>query len=132
MSKRYLHTEKVGIYVPERLHQEMMQAAKARLTDGRPTYGALRLTYEDAFAQLLSALDAGEDVVFAVRRSPKDCRSLRLSSSLCADVRERMKQLNVKLTDFACTAVDRYLAKQEGTQRVAYQQDQSGAAEVRR
>jgi hypothetical protein len=40
--------------------------------------------------------------------------TLRLSEALCARIRARLAALSLKLTDFACAAVQRALSNTEG------------------
>jgi hypothetical protein len=40
--------------------------------------------------------------------------TVRLSQALCDRLREALDGLNLKVTDFACTALDRHLAHLEG------------------
>ena len=54
-------------------------------------------------------------VVFAAVRGPKVRVTVRLSQALCDRLREALDRLNLKVTDFACTALDRYLAPLEGS-----------------
>jgi hypothetical protein len=104
--------EKLGLFLPEGLHQEMIQAAE-RLNRKSPR-GTVRCVYERAFAQLSDALDAGQVVTFPAVRGAKDRISVRLSSRLCGRVRALMEARNLKLTDVAFTAIDRFLHTEQG------------------
>jgi len=89
-------------------------AASAAAPGGRPGRGAIGEAYEHAFEALLARLDAGEPVTFAVVRGRKARVSLRLPEPLCQRVRERLAALDLKLTDFAFAAVDRWLTPNPG------------------
>ena len=100
---------KLGLYLPATLHDRMVAAA-----GGKPR-GALQAAYGEAFRRLLDGVQAGDDVVFAAVRGPKVRVTVRLSQALCDRLREALEGLNLKVTDFACTAIDRYLAQLEGS-----------------
>jgi hypothetical protein len=110
-------TEKLGLFLPEGLHDEMIQAA-ARLHRKSPR-GTVRCVYERAFAQLADALDAGLPVTFPAVRGAKDRVSVRLSCRLSSRVRRHMEDHNLKLTDLAFTAIDRFLTAEQGASRGA-------------
>jgi hypothetical protein len=106
-------TRKLGLYLPDGVHERMVAAA----TRAAPSHssGAVRRTYKQAFNDLLEALDAGEPIAFPAVRGAKGCRTIRVGGAISERVRERHEQLNLKLTDFASTAVHRFLSKPEGT-----------------
>ena len=109
--------EKLGLFLPEGLHDQMIQAAE-RLQRKSPR-GTLRCVYERAFAQLADALDAGVPVTFPAIRGAKDRVSVRLSCRLSSRVRQLMEDHNLKLTDLAFTAIDRFLNAEQGASRGA-------------
>jgi hypothetical protein len=92
----------------------MIQAAAERLRGRKTPRGGVRIVYEQALGDLLDALDASELVAFPAVRGMKERISLRISDELCARIRERLDALNLKLTDFACTAIWRFLNPPEG------------------
>jgi hypothetical protein len=92
---------KLGLYVPAALHGRMLAAS-----EGRPR-GALQDDYAAAFGALLDALDAGEQVTFACVRGPKRRATVRLTEALSARLRLALERLNLKVTDFACAAIER-------------------------
>lgn len=96
---------KLGLFLPPALHGRMTA------TCGRQGVGD---AYARAFAALLAQLDAGETVTFAAVRGPKSRVTVRLPPALAARVRARAHGLNLKITDFACTAVERALAPSPG------------------
>ncbi|MEO6378155.1 MAG: hypothetical protein ABIO37_09040 [Caulobacteraceae bacterium] len=83
-------------------------------SSGQPR-GALQVAYGEALSGLLDAVDAGDTVVFAAVRGPKVRVTVRLSQTLCDRLRNALDRLNLQVTDFACTALDRYLALLEGS-----------------
>lgn len=101
-------TCKLGLVLPETLHRSMVGLA-ARIAPGR---GGIQLAYEAAFEALLAAVSTGEAVAFPAVRAPKVRVTLRLPKAVCERVRACLRRLTLKLTDFACTAVDRFLAAQ--------------------
>lgn len=101
---------KLGLVLPEPLHQAMIALA-ARGASGR---GALQSVYAGAFKALLADLDGGRAVTFAAVRGVKIRVTLRLPRGLCAAIRARLGALTLKLTDFACAAVSRFLAQAQG------------------
>lgn len=103
-------TKKLGLYLPEGVHERMVAAAASSRGGG-----SVRRTYEQAFNELLQALDAGEPIAFPAVRGAKGCRTIRIGGTISDRIRERHEQLNLKLTDFACAAVHRFLSKPEGT-----------------
>ena len=80
-----------------------------RLNTRKNPRGCVRLIYERAFRELVEALDGGEAVTFPAVRGAKDRVSVRLSKPLCVRIRRQTDALNLKLTDFAFTAIDRFL-----------------------
>jgi len=101
---------KLGLVLPEPLHRAMIALA-ARAPIRR---GALQAAYGAAFQALLADLDAGRAVPFAAVRGAKIRVTLRLPRELCVSIRARLLALTLKLTDFACAAVSRFLAQAEG------------------
>jgi hypothetical protein len=110
--------EKLGLFLPEGLHDQMVQAAR-RLNRKSPR-GTVRCVYERAFAQLSDALDAGVPVAFPAVRGAKDRISVRLSGRLSSRVRGHMQDRNLKLTDLAFAAIDRFLSTEQGACRGAH------------
>ena len=109
--------EKLGLFLPEGLHQQMVEVA-GRLNRKSPR-GSVRCIYERAFAQLSDALDAGVAVPFPAVRGAKDRISVRVSGRLCVRVRAHMLTHNLKLTDLAFTAIDRFLHAEKGARNGA-------------
>ena len=70
--------EKLGLFLPEGLHQDMLDTAE-RLNTRKNPRGCVRLIYERAFRELVEALDGGEAVTFPAVRGAKDRVSVRLS-----------------------------------------------------
>ena len=99
---------KLGLYLPATLHDRMIASAR-----GRPR-GALQAAYATAVRNLLEVVDSGAKVVFAAVRGPKVRISVRLCAALCERLRRTLARLNLKVTDFACSALDRYLSPLEG------------------
>jgi hypothetical protein len=99
---------KLGLSLPASLHDRMVLSAR-----GQPR-GALQAAYGEALGGLLDALEAGDSVVFAAVRGPKVRVTVRLSQALCDRVREALARLNLKVTDFACAALERYLTPDQG------------------
>jgi len=97
---------KLGLFLPAALHARMLAAAA-----GQPR-GALQAGYAAALGALLDALDGGDAVVFVAVRGPKRRVTVRLTATLCQRLRGRLAGLNLKITDFACTAVDRFTPDQ--------------------
>jgi hypothetical protein len=95
-------SEKLGLVVPEPLHQRMQEASR-----GKPR-GALQEDYAAAFIELLDALEGGETVVFAAVRGPKRRVTVRLNEPLILRLRIALANLNLKVTDFACAAIERH------------------------
>ena len=104
---------KLGLVLPVGLHEQMAALAGASAT-GPPQRGAIQVVYTQAFTALLEDLDAGQPVVFAAVRGAKARVTLRLPEALCARIRARLEPLNLKLTDFACAAVQRSLSPHDG------------------
>jgi hypothetical protein len=107
------HTCKLGLVLPEGAHGRMVALAGGS-AERSPPRGAIQALYKQAFDDLLAALDAGEPIVFAAVRGAKTRVTLRLSEALCGRVRARLAALSLKLTDFACAAVQRTLSNTEG------------------
>ena len=106
--------EKLGLFLPEGLHEQMLETAETLNTRKNPR-GCVRFAYERAFGQLADTLDAGVPVTFPATRGSKDRVSVRISRRLCARVRAHLDAHNLKLTDFAFAAIDRFLVSQQGT-----------------
>jgi hypothetical protein len=94
---------KLGLYLPATLHDRMIDS-----TGGRPR-GALQSAYRQALCDLLEFVESGAEVVFVAVRGPKVRVTVRLCAALCDRIRRALQDLNLKVTDFACTALDRYL-----------------------
>ena len=109
--------DKLGLFLPEGLHDQMIRAAE-RLHRKSPR-GTVRCVYERAFAQLADALDAGVPITFHAVRGAKDRVSVRVSRRLSLRVRQHMEDRNLKLTDLAFTAIDRFLTAEQGASRGA-------------
>jgi hypothetical protein len=107
-------TQKLGLFLPQGLHDQMIQAASQRLVGRKTPRGGVRIVYEQALGDLLEALDAGQLVAFPAVRGAKERISLRIADELCARIRDRLEPLNLKLTDFASTAIWRFLKPPEG------------------
>ena len=107
-------TEKLGLFLPQGLHERMVEAAAERLGGRKTPRGGVRLVYEQALNDLLDTLDAGQLVTFPAVRGAKQRISVRVSGLLCARIRGRLDPLNLKLTDFASTAIVRFLHPSEG------------------
>ena len=105
--------EKIGLFLPEGLHDQMLHAAR-RLNTRKNPRGCVRGAYERAFVQLADSLDAGVPVSFRATRGAKDRVSVRISGRLCARVRRHLEAQNLKLTDFAFAAIDRFLVAHKG------------------
>lgn len=106
--------EKIGLFLPEGLHDQMLHAAR-RLNTRKNPRGCVRGAYERAFVQLADSLDAGVPVTFRATRGVKDRVSIRISGRLCARVRGHLETQNLKLTDFAYAAIDRFLVAHNGS-----------------
>jgi len=106
--------EKIGLFLPKGLHDQMLTTAKAHYTRRNPR-GCVRGVYERALGQLADNLDAGVAVTFRATRGVKDRVSVRISGRLCARVRHHLETQNLKLTDFACAAIDRFLTSHKGS-----------------
>ena len=102
-------TEKLGLFLLQGLHEQMVQAAAQRRSGRKTPRGGVRLVYEQAFNNLLEALDDGQIVAFPAVRGAKRRISVRVCGLLCARIRSRLDPLNLKLTDFASTAIVRFL-----------------------
>ena len=109
-----LAPEKIGLFLPQGLHDEMLRAAR-RLNTRKNPRGCVRGAYERAFVQLADSLDAGDPVAFRATRGVKDRVSVRMSGRLCARVRGHLQTQNLKLTDFAFAAIDRFLVSNPGS-----------------
>lgn len=106
--------EKIGLFLPEGLHDQMLTTARIHYTRRNPR-GCVRGVYERALGQLADNLDAGVAVTFRATRGVKDRVSVRISGRLCARVRRHLETQNLKLTDFACAAIDRFLMSHKGS-----------------
>ncbi len=106
--------EKIGLFLPKGLHDQMLRAAR-RLNTRKNPRGCVRGAYERAFVQLADSLDAGVPVTFHATRGAKDRVSVRISQRLCARVRRHLEIQNLKLTDFAFAAIDRFLVSHKGS-----------------
>lgn len=93
---------KLGLVVPGPLHARMVEASR-----GKPP-GALQDDYAAAFTALLDGLDAGDEVVFVAVRGPKRRVTVRLTEGLSHRIRVALARRNLKITDFACAAVERH------------------------
>jgi len=100
-------TCKLGLVLPEELHRRMVRCARTA-----PARGGVQGVYAAAFESLLGAVDLGEPVAFPAVRSAKVRVTLRLPRALCDRVLACLARLILKLTDFACAAVGRFLAAQ--------------------
>lgn len=105
-----LHGQKLGLVVPPALHEKMLRRAQV----GGQGRGRVQRTYQAAFEALLAAIQMGEAVAFAAVRGPKIRVTLRLPARLCMRIRACLARLTLKLTDFACAAVARFLSDCEG------------------
>ena len=106
--------EKIGLFLPEGLHDQMLETAE-KLNTAKNPRGCVRGAYERAFVQLADTLDAGVPVTFRATRGTKDRVSIRISRRLCARVRRHLESHNLKLTDFAFAAIDRFLVSHKGS-----------------
>jgi hypothetical protein len=70
--------------------------------------------YAQALADLLHRLDAGEIIAFAAVRGVKKRVTVRIDQALCDRLRARLPALSLKITDFACAAVDHHLSSKPG------------------
>jgi hypothetical protein len=95
----------LGLFLPPALHDRMIAAA------GRK---GLSAAYAQALAHLLSRLDAGEFIAFAAVRGVKKRVTVRIDQALCDRLRARLPALSLKITDFACAAVDHHLSSKPG------------------
>ena len=50
-------TEKLGLFLPQGLHEQMVRAAAERLGGRKTPRGGVRLVYEQAFNDLLAHMD---------------------------------------------------------------------------
>ena len=96
---------KLGLFLPPVLHDRMIAAA------GR---NGLSAAYARALEALLDRIDAGEVVAFAAVRGRKKRVTVRIDEALCDRLRTRLPTLSLKITDFGCAAVDRYLSSKPG------------------
>ena len=106
--------EKIGLFLPQGLHDQMLNTARTHYTRRNPR-GCVRGVYERALGQLADNLDAGVPVTFRATRGVKDRVSVRISGRLCVRVRRHLETQNLKLTDFAYAACHRFLASHEGS-----------------
>jgi hypothetical protein len=107
-------TAKLGLFLPKGLHEQMVLAGARRLSGRKTPRGGVRLVYEQAFNDLLEALDAGQLVAFPAVRGAKHRISVRICGLLCARIRSRLDPLKLKLTDYTSTAIVRFLHPSEG------------------
>jgi hypothetical protein len=96
---------KLGLFRPPALHDRMIAAAGP---------SGLSAAYALALARLLDRLDAGEVIAFAAVRGVKKRVTVRIDQALCDRLRARLPALSLKITDFACAAVDHHLSSQPG------------------
>lgn len=96
---------KLGLFLPSTLHDRMIVAA------GR---AGLSAAYAQALAALLDRIDAGEAIPFAAVRGRKKRVTVRIDHALCQRLRARLTTLSLKITDFACAAVDHHLSSPPG------------------
>jgi hypothetical protein len=96
---------KLGLFLPSTLHRRVAASCRA---------GGIGTAYAQAFIALLDQLDAGEPITFAAVRVPKTRITVRLEAGLNARLRARITGLNLKITDFACTAAERALTPKPG------------------
>ena len=106
--------EKIGLFLPEGLHDQMLRTAR-RLNTRKNPRGCVRSVYERALVQLADSLDAGVPVTFHAARGAKDRVSVRICGRLCARVRGHLETQNLKLTDYAFAAIDRFLVSNKGS-----------------
>ena len=106
--------EKIGLFLPEGLHDQMLRTAR-RLNTRKNPRGCVRGVYERALVQLADSLDAGVPVTFHAARGAKDRVSVRICGRLCARVRGHLETQNLKLTDYAFAAIDRFLVSNKGS-----------------
>ena len=104
---------KLGLMVPEHLHQNMVRCAAI---SPRPR-GALQRAYTAALQSLLDAVGDREVIAFTRVRTLKICLTVRTPESLRLDVRACLAVRSLKLTDFACAAVEPWLGALEETDR---------------
>ena len=95
---------KLGLFVPADLHTRMLAANACR------PRGAVQAAYANAFVDLLDALDGGEEILFAAVRGAKRRVTVRLTEALSHRLRIALERLNLKITDFACAAIERRLS----------------------
>ena len=96
---------KLGLFLPPALHDRMIAAA------GR---NGLSAAYGQALAALLDRIDAGDVIAFAAVRGVKKRVTVRIDQALCDRLRARLPALSLKITDFACAAVDHHLSSKPG------------------
>ena len=96
---------KLGLFLPPALHDRMVTATGCQ---------GLSAAYARALTALLDRIDAGEVVAFAAVRGRKKRVTVRIEQALCDRLRARLTTLNLKITDFACAAVDRHLSSKPG------------------
>lgn len=96
-------TIKLGLFIPPTLHLRMVDASR-----GVPAC-TVQASYAEAFVRLLDSIDAGEEVIFAAVRGDKQRVTVRLTEALSQRLRVALERLNLKITDFACAAVERHL-----------------------
>ena len=106
--------EKIGLFLPQGMHERMLHTALT-LNRRKNPRGTVRGVYERALGQLVDSLDDGAAVTFPATRGIKDRISVRISRRLCARVRVHLGTQNLKLTDFAFAAIDRFLLANQGS-----------------
>ena len=96
---------KLGLFLPPALHDRMIAAAGPN---------GVSAAYACAFTELLDRIDGGEAITFAAVRGVKKRVTVRLDEALCDRIRGQLTTLNLKITDFACAAIDRCLTAAPG------------------
>lgn len=96
---------KLGLVVPPDLHARLLASCEGI---------GVNAAYVRAFSALLDALDLGEVIAFPAVRGLKRRITVRLDPLLAARLRRRIAALNLKITDFACTALARFLPPSPG------------------
>ena len=83
-------TCKLGLVLPDDLHRRMIAGATTSLA-ATAARGGVQRAYEQAFEDLLQALDAGEETAFAAVRGAKVKVTVRLPEDLCGRIRRRLE-----------------------------------------
>jgi len=96
---------KLGLFLPPALHERMIGAAGGQ---------GLSAAYAQALTSLLDRLDASDAVTFAAVRGRKKRVTVRIDEALRDRLRVRLGTLSLKITDFACAAVDHHLSSKPG------------------